>query len=238
MNHAEFMKRFDVYPEVERYAIEHAYILSKDAHRSQERKDGERYFEHPRRAALILIEEVGVSSWEDICAVLLHDTVEDTKYITVPKLRHWFNSMVADLVDYMTKRPGRPQREYYGKLSEMDRAVLIKGCDRLDNVRSLVHCDDEFIRKQVHGTKKFVLPLLQVIATKKDDWISSKAQILFELIEKEIEKIQAVVADRNQLEPCLGVSGFGCIYKQQKKKRHMFCDKCAEDYNEDPESYK
>lgn len=193
MNHEQFMQRFSKYPEIERYAIEHAYILSKDAHRSQLRKGGERYFEHPRRTALILMDEVGVMSWEDVCAALLHDGPEDTKYLTIPKLRYWFNSTVADLVDHLTKRKGRPQREYYQRLEEFDRAVIIKGCDRLDNLRSMADLPGDFIRKQIYGTQRYVLPLLERLGANDSAFLSIKAKSLIQLINPEMEKLQNLV---------------------------------------------
>lgn len=234
MNHEQFMKRFDKYPTVERYAIEHAYILSKDAHRAQSRQSGERYFEHPRRVAIILMEEIGIGSWEDVCAALLHDGPEDTKYLTIDKLRYWFNGMVADLVDLMTKREGQVQREYYAKLGDMDRAVIIKGCDRLDNLRSMRDLKDDFITKQIHGTETHVLPLLRNLSVGGVyPWASEKAKLLVTLIEIELTKLKAILAERNIQVPC-GV--YGCT--RPRRKADTLCEMCEREYHEDPEAFK
>lgn len=56
--------------------IEHAYYTAEKAHRNQRRKSGERYFSHPREAAVILL-EAGVRSPRPIILALLHDVQED-----------------------------------------------------------------------------------------------------------------------------------------------------------------
>lgn len=58
-------------------AIQDAYWMAKDGHRRQRRDDGERYFEHPRRVAAILI-HIGRQDTALIVTALLHDLVEDT----------------------------------------------------------------------------------------------------------------------------------------------------------------
>ena len=56
--------------------IQAAYWIAKEAHRQQARDCGERYFEHPRRTASILIRH-GVIDTHTILLALLHDTLED-----------------------------------------------------------------------------------------------------------------------------------------------------------------
>jgi len=58
--------------------IEYAYDLSKEAHRTHVRDSGERYFEHPREGALIIIDELKLYDRDLIIAFLLHDTGEDS----------------------------------------------------------------------------------------------------------------------------------------------------------------
>ena len=59
--------------------IQLAYTLAKFGHRAQTRKelgeDGqpERYFEHPRRVTLILLDEVKIHEPELVVAALLHE---------------------------------------------------------------------------------------------------------------------------------------------------------------------
>lgn len=186
MTHVEFMKLFDgLFSQNEKDSIELAYILSKDAHRSQQRIDGERYFEHPRRVALIYFNELKKNNADEICACLLHDTIEDTLYINERKLGMWFNTDVADLVVALSKVPGKTQREYFDNLKLYGRAAIIKGCDRLDNLRSLKHTEPEFQWKQIHSTMKFVIPMLEHIRV---TWQYETAARLQDLIRLEVAK--------------------------------------------------
>lgn len=191
MNHVEFMNKIDSLhlPDAGRHQIELAYILAKDAHRAFERMGpgAQRYFEHPRRAALILIDEVGVSDADMICAALLHDTVEDTKYITTLKLQHWFNGRVAGLVGALTKEEGYTQRDYYDNLRGWSPATIVKGCDRLDNLRDLAHTEPDFQWKQLHGTINFVLPMLDKTYSTHGPYIAHAGKLI-KLIEAEINK--------------------------------------------------
>ncbi len=189
--HSDFMDLFAEYLTESRDLIELAYILSKDAHRSQTRIDGERYFEHPRRVALVLTQELGCTDRDMICAALLHDVVEDTKYLTVIKLGRWFGDYVASMVDALTKRPGRTQRTYFEMLQEYPNAAIVKGCDRLDNLRSLAATDRNFQWKQIHGTQKFVIPMLTSVAT-LGGWEAARAEQLLTLIKAEIAHYPAL----------------------------------------------
>lgn len=64
-------------------AIEMAYQDAKDAFREKYREGGERYFEHIRAVALILILYLRVRDYELIIAALLHDIVEDIPSWTI-----------------------------------------------------------------------------------------------------------------------------------------------------------
>src|ERR1035437_10440008 len=82
-NYDTFMARFSGLSKRQRDALELAYQFPKAAHgeQLQTRLTGERYFEHPRFAALILLDECGLNKSEDlpiICGTLLHDVLEDT----------------------------------------------------------------------------------------------------------------------------------------------------------------
>ncbi len=54
-------------------AIADAYKAAKEGHRGSKRSRGERYFEHCRAVAIILIDIVCIRDWETIAAALLHD---------------------------------------------------------------------------------------------------------------------------------------------------------------------
>lgn len=77
-NRFVFEKRLSQFDHDSRRGIMFAYDVSKAAHRSQKRDQGERYFEHPRAVALILLDEVHITNPHIIAAALLHDIPEDT----------------------------------------------------------------------------------------------------------------------------------------------------------------
>lgn len=137
-----------------------AYYLSKYGHRGQVRKelDGEgsplRYFEHPRRVALILMDEVGCHDPSLICTALLHDTAEDTDDIDCVIIEQFFGKDVARHVRLLTK----DTKEGY-----MERALLtdantamVKLCDRTDNLRSLPENDASFRGRQLEETYEYL----------------------------------------------------------------------------------
>jgi (p)ppGpp synthase/HD superfamily hydrolase len=155
--------------------IETAYMLAKHAHRAQVRKelgptgDPLRYFEHVRRVALTYIDSVitvpnvfsrGFS--EDICAALLHDTIEDTKDISGEMIEMIFGPDVARTVLFLTRMQGQSAEDYLAKVCSNPRTGFIKLCDKLDNVRSLRagEVGEEFRVKQKIEVREKYLPVL------------------------------------------------------------------------------
>lgn len=133
-----------------------AYYMAKFGHRSQVRKETDsegaplRYFEHPRRVALILMDEGGCYEPEMICSALFHDILEDTDTINSNILEALYGHSVARRVRLLTSDP---KEGYVERLAGSDSGtVFIKLCDRLDNMRSLGD-DTAFIAKQVKETE-------------------------------------------------------------------------------------
>lgn len=143
--------------------IEGAYIFAKFGHRYQKRKERDenglkvRYFEHVRRTAVILIEELKVTDPNLIAAALLHDTIEDTKDVTAELIEYMFNAKVARIVRTLSNIP---KQGYYNRLANSDKDVLIvKLCDRLDNMRTIDHAyiDESFrLRKAKETINKYI----------------------------------------------------------------------------------
>lgn len=148
--------------------VEIAYALAKHAHRWQERKelDSEgrpvRYFEHLRATALILIDELKIHDPEMIVACLMHDSIEDTTDISDRMLEHLFGTNVAKMVKLLTKEP---KEGYYERLMEhgTPETWIIKGCDRLSNLRTLHGCSVDFQMKQRNETRKVIYPLMNLL---------------------------------------------------------------------------
>ena len=126
--------------------ITKAYLFAKEAHGGARRRSGVPYIMHPLSVARIVCEEMGLGS-TSICAALLHDVVEDTKY-TVDDIKNMFGEKIASIVDGLTKIAGgrlvekaSTQAENFRKLlltmNNDIRVILIKMADRLHNMRTL-----------------------------------------------------------------------------------------------------
>ena len=126
--------------------IQKAYNFALKAHENDRRSPGEPYIMHPLAVATIISEEMGLGS-TSICAALLHDVLDGTDY-TIEDIENIFGKKIALIVDGLTKIAGgifgdkaSEQAENFKKLlltmSEDIRVILIKICDRLDNMRHL-----------------------------------------------------------------------------------------------------
>ncbi len=147
--------------------IRKAYVFSEDAHRGQTRKSGEPYFVHPASVAG-LITELRLDA-ASVCAGLLHDVLEDTR-VTNRDLEREFGSEVTTIVDGVTKlgkinfqsREDR-QAESFGKMvvamAQDLRVLLVKLCDRLDNMRTLDHMRPESQERIARETREIYAPL-------------------------------------------------------------------------------
>ena len=80
--------------------IDEAYQVATAAHAGVKRRSGEPFIEHTIAVAGILA-ELAMDA-QGIAAALLHDTVEDTT-ITLDSLREQFGSVIAAIVDGVTK---------------------------------------------------------------------------------------------------------------------------------------
>lgn len=151
--------------------VEVAYALAKHAHRHQERKELDssgnpiRYFEHLRGTALVAIDELGINDPDIIIACLMHDAIEDTNDISATMLEHLFGANVARMVLLLTKTESN-KHNYFLRLDNYgDPATLVvKGCDRLHNLRSMKDCSPDFIWKQIKETEEHVLPIIHARA--------------------------------------------------------------------------
>ena len=172
-NRASFQDRLrPIVPPGQMLDIDLAYTLSKYIHRAQVRMelDGEgnplRYFEHPRRVALVLMDTVKVTDPIILCAALLHDTVEDSEELSPAAIERYWGADVASLVQLLSKVPKEGYLERLDKHGDW-RSLLIKACDRLDNLRSLDPADvtGEFRQRQLKETKEHYIPLFQKLLT-------------------------------------------------------------------------
>lgn len=167
-NHTENRKAFfdrlePVLSPTELLDVEVAYELAKHSHRAQFRKECDgagqplRYFEHPRRVALIAIDEVGLLDRNLIISCLMHDALEDTN-VSAAMLEHLFGKEVCKTVKLVSKCP---KEGYYDRLRSYgtELAVMVKMLDRMDNLRSMGDCSEEFKARQIRETCDVIIPL-------------------------------------------------------------------------------
>ena len=141
-----------------------AYRFSKYGHRGQNREGGGRYFEHPKEAALILLEQ-GVTDYEVIIAALLHDVMEDSFILTWPDLEYIFGSRICAIVKQLTKEAGLPKEQYIPRLvNGLPEAQLVKLDDRLHNLSTLASCKREKQLKQIKETREKIFQLTDKLA--------------------------------------------------------------------------
>ncbi len=148
-------------------AIRRACAFAQHAHAGQFRRSGEPYVVHPLSVAGI-ITQLKLDA-DSVCAGLLHDCVEDTS-ATVEEISKLFGSEVAFLVDGVTKLGKLPwhtkeerQAENFRKMllamARDIRVILIKLCDRVDNMRTLGAMPPEKQERIARETMDIYAPL-------------------------------------------------------------------------------
>ena len=165
---ADLVERIRAYhPSADVEVVSRAYDYSVRAHEGQKRKSGDPYFIHPAAVAGIITElRLDIAS---ICAGLLHDVVEDTLR-TLDDVEKEFGDEVAFLVDGVTKlskinftskedRQAENFRKMVVAMSRDIRVLLVKLCDRLDNMRTLDFMNPESQERIARETMDIYAPL-------------------------------------------------------------------------------
>lgn len=162
---AEFFERLKPYHAPSTLLdMELAYTLAKFGHRAQVRMERDeagnplRYFEHVKRVAFILIDEVRIPDADMVIGALLHDGMEDTRDLTPEMIEHVFGPDVVTIVKTLSKVPKEGYLERF-LVSTDFRPYVIKACDRLDNLRSLGSASLDFQHKQIRETREKYYPL-------------------------------------------------------------------------------
>ena len=148
--------------------IQKAYNFALHAHEGSKTPVSEDHMIHPLSVAIIASQEMGLGS-TSICAALLHDSLDDTDY-TIDDIENIFGPKIAQIVDGLTKISGgifgaqaEAQAENLKKLlltmSEDIRVILLKICDRLDNMRHLDREEEEKRHKIAGETLYLYAPL-------------------------------------------------------------------------------
>ncbi|MFH0875223.1 MAG: RelA/SpoT family protein [archaeon] len=147
--------------------ITKAYNFAESAHKGQKRVSGGEFFQHPVEVAKILIEWKLDSA--SICAALLHDCVEDAN-VDLQIIKKEFDEEIANLVEGETKLNKivfSSHEDYTAEnirkvliASTKDlRVILIKLADRLHNMRTLKHFEEEKQRRISRETMDIYAPI-------------------------------------------------------------------------------
>ena len=123
-----------------------AFDTAVEAHSDQRRKSGEAYIFHPINVAKIVANQIGLDA-TSICAALLHDIVEDTRF-KLDEIEHLMGNTVAKIVHGLTKisklkkdKNISLQAENFRKmlltLNDDVRVIIIKIADRLHNMQTM-----------------------------------------------------------------------------------------------------
>jgi GTP pyrophosphokinase len=155
------------HPSADIALISKAYDYAQWAHREQKRKSGDPYFIHPASVAGIITDlKLDTAS---VCAGLLHDVVEDTE-ASLDDIDREFGVEIRTLVDGVTKlnkinftsqedRQAENFRKMVVAMSKDLRVLLVKICDRLDNMRTLEHMKGESQERIARETMEIYAPL-------------------------------------------------------------------------------
>lgn len=158
---------------LEKYSSENilkALEFATKKHAGQTRRDGTPYINHPIRVAnnVSIFKNSKEIEMLIICA-LLHDTLEDTA-TTYYELVQTFGPQVASIVLEVTtdedlKNEIGKERYLEIKMKNMSSwALVIKLCDRLDNVSDLISCSENFQVKYINET----IGILEYLVSKRN----------------------------------------------------------------------
>jgi guanosine-3',5'-bis(diphosphate) 3'-pyrophosphohydrolase len=164
----ELVSKVEIYqPKAQLDIVRQAYSFAREAHGPQMRKSGDPYFIHPVNVAGIITElQLDVAS---VCAALLHDVVEDTT-VTNSDLDREFGAEISFLVDGVTKltkinftsrqdRQAESFRKMVVAMARDIRVLVVKLCDRLDNMRTLEFMSQEGQERIARETMDIYAPL-------------------------------------------------------------------------------
>ena len=223
MTHEEMIQQahdtlFNALPEVftqkDKDLIEDAFLLAKDAHKTQSRDSGIPYILHPLAVALITVKEMRQKGAAIVAAALLHDVVEDTDH-TIEDIRARFGDDVAFLVGAVTK-PNKKQVDNFqhilGSVKGDVRVLLLKLSDRLHNMRTLSGLRPQKQWKIASETQFFFAPLAGRLGLYKVK--SELENLAFQFLNpQEYARIEALLEeDKKRTEHAVNTFMYECLH--------------------------
>ena len=162
--------------------LEEVDAFAEAAHVGQTRFSGAPYIEHPRAVRAIL-EDEHPDEMDDVtlAVALLHDVLEDCDvHPTIVKERYGTEVQEGmTLLSWNIKALGidRDARVYWSGIRRGPRHVrLVKGADRIHNLREAVSQDDrKMLRRYLEETEQELLPILRDAG---EDWLVERLEDL------------------------------------------------------------
>ncbi|MFX0135610.1 MAG: HD domain-containing protein [Candidatus Hodarchaeota archaeon] len=168
--------------------IDKAKKYSAEKHKEQKRKfSGKPYFTHPSNVASMVAKYT--KDEEIIMAAYLHDTIEDTA-TTYKEIFKEFGKKVAELVGELTSDKSKYSKSTKSlyllkKMNNMsDEALLIKLCDRLDNISGYPDEPNNFVKLYMKQTKYILSNLKRNLNSNHKELILKIQEILEEIQHK------------------------------------------------------
>jgi (p)ppGpp synthase/HD superfamily hydrolase len=144
--------------------LQEAIEFAVEKHKGQTRKgDGRPYVSH---TLSVMTRAYKVKKSTNIAkigmACVLHDTVEDCDDVEIDEIAERFGYMVASIVEELTldkskyETMGKTEylKEHMTNMSSY--ALVIKLCDRLDNVEDMHSMNPEFIEEYTQSTREIM----------------------------------------------------------------------------------
>lgn len=159
-----FIKGYAIAKEMHNTLI--ALSVASQFHANQKRKGGAPYLVHPLEVTSYLI-NLEIDDDITCAAAILHDVVEDCgikdPYKELAK-KYDLSRQVIDVVLLLTKTSSYKkgtdtEKQYYEKIKNDKRALIIKVCDRANNLSSVDIFTKEKMIEYVNETKNFIYPL-------------------------------------------------------------------------------
>ncbi len=154
--------------------IQKSYDFALNAHKEHKRFSGEPYFNHLFATAKN-IAELGMSATA-ISAGFLHDSIEDVG-VDPEEIRKEFGEEILFLVQGVAKlgqikykgtnRYNESLRKFFGAMSKDIRVLIIKLCDRLNNMQTLEHVPKTKQLRIAKETLEIFAPLAHRLGIKK-----------------------------------------------------------------------
>ncbi|MGB2578325.1 GTP pyrophosphokinase [Elusimicrobium simillimum] len=172
MTKQEMLEKFKSYnPTQDTDLLERAYEFGRKAHEGQMRASGDPYFDNHCMAVVEILLDHKLDM-ETLCAGLLHDILEDTKY-KVADMEKMFGKNITHMVQGVTKisdlkftssdeETVENWRKMLVAIAKDVRVVLVKLADRTHNMRTLEFLPDPARRKRkATETLNLYAPLAQ-----------------------------------------------------------------------------